>query len=63
MLRSVVLLCSLGLAGPALAHPHVFIDTAIEAIMSPDGRVDAIRISWTYDEFYTLMILEERGLD
>ena len=25
--------------------------------------VTAIRVTWTYDDFYTLMIMEERGLD
>ena len=63
MLDRIALIGGLAVAGPALAHPHVFVDTQIEAIMTAGGLVEAVRITWTYDDFYTLMILEERGLD
>lgn len=48
---------------PVLAHPHVFIDTALEVIFDDGGRASAIRITWTYDELYSLLIIEDRGLD
>ncbi len=48
---------------PALAHPHVFIDTGVEMIFDGQGRVAALRISWTYDEFYSLVLVQDRGLD
>jgi polyphosphate kinase len=50
-------------AQPVLAHPHVFIDAGIKVMFDTQGRVDALELSWTYDEFYTLMIEEERHLD
>jgi polyphosphate kinase len=50
-------------AGPASAHPHEFIDAGIEVRFDAEGRVEALRIIWVYDEFVSLIILEERGLD
>ena len=50
-------------ASPALAHPHVFIDTGIEVVFDEQGRASALRISWTYDEYFSLVIAEERGID
>jgi ABC-type uncharacterized transport system substrate-binding protein len=47
----------------AVAHPHVFIDTTIEVIFDAQGRAEALRIGWTYDEFFSLLIIEDRGLD
>jgi polyphosphate kinase len=52
-----------GLAAPALAHPHVFVDTGVEVIFDRSGRASALRISWTYDELYSMVILEDRALD
>ena len=51
------------LSSPVSAHPHVFIDTGLEVIFDQAGRVTGIRVTWTYDDFYTLMIMEERKLD
>ncbi|MFD1343219.1 DUF1007 family protein [Litorisediminicola beolgyonensis] len=51
------------LPGAAGAHPHVFIDTAFELIFDADGALEAVRIDWAYDEFYSLMMIEESGLD
>lgn len=53
----------LGFAAPALAHPHVFIDTGLEIIFDGQGLATGLRISWTYDEYYSLVIVEERGID
>lgn len=50
-------------AAPGLAHPHVWVDTGIEVILDAEGRAAALRIRWDYDEFYSLLIVEERGLD
>lgn len=38
---------------PASAHPHVFIDMRSSVSFNAQGAVDAIGISWTFDEFYT----------
>lgn len=50
-------------AGSAHAHPHVFIDTAFEMLFDEAGALEAVRIDWAYDEFYSLMLIEENGLD
>ncbi len=52
-----------GLAGPALAHPHVFIDTRVEVILDAENRATAVRISWTYDDLYSLYVVGDMGLD
>jgi ABC-type uncharacterized transport system substrate-binding protein len=48
---------------PARAHPHIFIDTGLEAIFDDQGRVTALRISWAYDDFYSLLTVQDMGLD
>ncbi len=62
-LRAVLTATAVMLATPAVAHPHLFIDTGIEVLFNPDGTAGAVRITWTYDEMYSLLILEDRGLD
>ena len=45
-------------AQPALAHPHVFVvSTATVNIES--GAIASITHTWTFDEFYTAMALED----
>jgi ABC-type uncharacterized transport system substrate-binding protein len=59
-----VICAAAGLAqSPASAHPHIFIDTGMELIHGPDGRIEAVRITWTYDELFSLLLLEDLGLD
>ena len=48
---------------PLAAHPHVFVDTGVEMIFDEGGRLTHLRVTWAYDEFYSLMLLEEMGLD
>lgn len=63
MIRAAVILSAVALPGPALAHPHVFIDTTVEVILDDMGRAKALRIGWTYDEFFSLTIVEDAGAD
>lgn len=51
------------LAGPAAAHPHVFMETVLEILRDEGGRAAAIRVTWTYDPFFSLVLLSERGMD
>jgi ABC-type uncharacterized transport system substrate-binding protein len=48
---------------PAAAHPHVFIGTGLTLVLDEANRLAAIRVTWSYDELYSLLVLEERGLD
>jgi polyphosphate kinase len=52
-----------GAAPAALAHPHVFIDTTLEVIFDAEGRAEALRIGWAYDDLYSLTYLVENGFD
>ena len=46
----------------AHAHPHIFIDAGLRLVME-EGRVTAVEVTWLYDELYTLILLEDYGLD
>jgi ABC-type uncharacterized transport system substrate-binding protein len=50
-------------AGPALAHPHVWIDTVIEVILNDRNEATGVRVSWTYDDLYSLYVVGDMGLD
>ncbi len=56
-------LIAFALATPALAHPHVYIDSGIEVLIDDQNRATGVRISWTYDEYYSLFIIGDMGLD
>jgi ABC-type uncharacterized transport system substrate-binding protein len=62
MLRAILPLLVLS-AGPALAHPHVWIDAGIEVILNDRNEATGVRISWTYDDLYSLYIVGDMGLD
>jgi ABC-type uncharacterized transport system substrate-binding protein len=49
------------LAGPVAAHPHVWVVVKSEVIYNGDGRVSAVRHSWTFDEPYSAFAVQ--GLD
>ena len=56
------LILALLLPAPLAAHPHVFVDSRVELLM--DGPlVTAVRLHWTYDEFFSLLVTEDLGLD
>jgi ABC-type uncharacterized transport system substrate-binding protein len=48
-------------AGPAGAHPHVWIDLRVEVVFDGAGAVEAIRQAWLFDPYYTVFATE--GLD
>lgn len=50
-------------ASPAVAHPHVFIDTGLEVVFDDQGAATGVRITWTYDEYFSLVVAEEHGID
>jgi ABC-type uncharacterized transport system substrate-binding protein len=52
------MLVSLASAGPATAHPHVFIDYAV-TVLFDDADVKGIRMSWTFDEMYSSMLFHD----
>ncbi len=48
--------------GAPAAHPHIFIDAGLHLIVE-DGRVTAVEVTWLYDGLYSLILLEDYGLD
>lgn len=52
----------LALAGPAAAHPHVFVDAGVELRFDAAGRLAALRIVWVYDDFTSMLLLADRGV-
>ena len=46
----------------ANAHPHVFIDAGLE-LSYADGSLHQVQVEWAYDAFYSLLIIEDLGLD
>lgn len=60
-----VLICAVAAsaAAPLGAHPHVFIDAGVTLVPDSEGRVVAVEVTWRYDELYTLIVLQDEGLD
>jgi ABC-type uncharacterized transport system substrate-binding protein len=50
-------------AGYARAHPHVFIDAGVTLLTEADGTITGVEVTWRYDELYTLILLQDFGLD
>lgn len=48
-------------AGPASAHPHVFIDAKADVVFDDQGRITAIRNVWRFDDAYSAFA--SQGLD
>ncbi|SNR62409.1 ABC-type uncharacterized transport system, substrate-binding protein [Puniceibacterium sediminis] len=48
---------------PAFAHPHMFVDSRLDLTLDADQNVTGLTLSWSYDEFSALLILEDMGLD
>ena len=61
-LASAVLALALS-AGAGQGHPHIFVDTSLRLDFDAAGRLTGIRVTWVYDAFYSLVILQDRGLD
>ena len=43
---------------PAGAHPHVWIDMKVGVVTNADRQLEALRIHWTFDEFYSAFALD-----
>lgn len=61
VLTSALILAAL--SGPALAHPHVWVAAREEVLFDAQGRVEAIRHIWTFDEMYSAFAVQGLGKD
>ena len=48
---------------PLVSHPHVFIDAGANLLFDDAGKLAGVRVFWAYDEFYSLLLVEDNGLD
>lgn len=63
-MRGVALLLLAFLAAaPARAHPHVFVDGGVDFVFDAQGRLARIRVTWLYDAFSSLYVIESLGFD
>src|SRR3954469_23009148 len=60
-IRLILALAAFGCAGPALAHPHVWVTAKAQIAFAPGGKVTAIRHAWTFDAAYSTYVTQ--GLD
>lgn len=59
---SVAGLAVLGLMGAeAQAHPHVFVDAAVEVVFDKEGKISALRHVWRFDDAFSAFA--SQGLD
>jgi ABC-type uncharacterized transport system substrate-binding protein len=49
--------------GAAPAHPHIFVDARVAFVLDEAGRLGAVRVTWVFDAFYSMLLLMEMGLD
>ncbi|WP_425041161.1 DUF1007 family protein [Primorskyibacter sp. S187A] len=60
-LATAALLCVLPQIGGS--HPHIFVDSTLHFRMDAQDRVTEVEVTWVYDDFFTLLIFEDLGLD
>lgn len=57
------LLAGAAAAGPAAAHPHVFIDAQAELLIDDQKRLTGVRLHMIFDEIYTAYMAEALELE
>ena len=57
------LVLALVLPHTAQAHPHIFVEAGIEVLFAADGAPQSVRISWTYDPLFSMLLVSDLGLD
>ncbi len=53
----------LAMPAPTAAHPHIWVDAGLEVYFDDQGRLAALRITWVYDEFFSMLMLSDLELD
>lgn len=48
---------------PLGAHPHVFVETGLDVVFDGENRLTHVRVTWVYDDFYSLLIAEDYRVD
>ncbi len=64
MMRSIMMAVLPGiLAAGAQAHPHIFIDAGLEIVFDEEGRLAEVEVTWVYDDLYSMLVIDDLGLD
>lgn len=59
----LALLGILAFVQTAIAHPHAWIDLRSKVLMDDDGKVQAVELSWLFDDYYTVLVAEELSIE
>lgn len=62
-MRIIAPLCLVLLGAPVGAHPHIFVNTGLVALVDAQNRLTHVQVTWEYDELYSLLITEDLGVD
>ncbi|MEC7257286.1 MAG: DUF1007 family protein [Pseudomonadota bacterium] len=62
-MKHLISICCALLPSPVAAHPHIFVDTGVELIADDSGRLAQVRVTWAYDDYYSLLIAQDLGID
>lgn len=62
MRGALVLACGLALAGPAAAHPHVWVDNSVTVLFEGEN-VTGFALDWTFDEVFSEHLVTEFDTD
>lgn len=62
-LSVVISICLVLLPSVLRAHPHVFVDVALKFQDDGRGNLTGVEVTWSYDEFFSLLILADMKLD
>jgi len=62
-MKAVASLCLMLAAPPLAAHPHIFVNTGLAFIVDGQNRLTHVRVTWEYDELYSLLVTEDMGID
>ncbi|UWR21939.1 DUF1007 family protein [Sulfitobacter sp. S190] len=62
-MKHLLLTAALVAATPLTAHPHIFVSAGLELFVDEARRLTHVRVTWEYDELYSLLITEDLGVD
>ncbi|MEP1765669.1 MAG: DUF1007 family protein [Sulfitobacter sp.] len=62
-MRLFAALCLSLCAAPLGAHPHVFVNTGLVFVVDGANHLTHVKVTWEYDELYSLLITEDMGVD
>ncbi|MFQ1701796.1 DUF1007 family protein [Loktanella agnita] len=62
MFRWLTLCAALMAPAQLAAHPHVFVRTKMAVVFDDSGEI-SVRLQWYYDEYFSLLVTADLGLD